>query len=317
MELVSIIVPIYNIEKYLNKCVDSLLNQTYEKIEIILVDDGSTDNSGKMCNTYSSNDNIKIVHKKNGGLSDARNYGLMYAKGNYVIFVDGDDFVDKNFVRRLYNNICQNNTDIACCNYYFYYSDDKKNVACKKVDKIITSDEALKDFFLDTHLCEVMAWNKIYKRSLFFDNNIKYPKGKYHEDLLTTYKLFVNAKKISVLSEPLYFYRQRTGSIMSSFNLKRLCMLDAIDEINEYCSKQLNTLAKEKKIFDVRLYLTCINNMIDSDLVRIDEFEQVRNRIIQDNFPIKYFKNYKKYFIGIFMIKNFCNLYVLLKRIAK
>ena len=124
---VSVIIPVYNVENYVKKCIDSVINQTYTNIEIILVDDGSTDSCGSICKEYSLRDNrILVIHKKNGGLSEARNVGLSYAKGNYILFVDGDDYIEKNMIEKLYNTILSNDSDMALCN--FFYVDENEEV---------------------------------------------------------------------------------------------------------------------------------------------------------------------------------------------
>lgn len=211
---ISIIVPIYNVEKYLNKCVDSLLNQTYKNLEIILVDDGSPDNCFKICEDYSKNENIVVIHKENGGLSDARNYGLKEASGKYVMFIDSDDFVENDMVEYLYKILKDNNADVSICNYNLFYEDNSLNNKIGveiESDLILNKYEAL-NLLLEDKIIQSFAWNKLYKRTLF--DGITYPKGKIMEDVGTTYKLFTKAEKIVVGKEPKYNYLQRSGSIL-------------------------------------------------------------------------------------------------------
>ena len=238
-ELVSIIVPAYNVEKYIKKCINSLINQTYKNIEIILVDDGSTDGTGKICDLFSKKDKrIKVIHKENGGLSDARNCGIDIATGNYILLVDSDDYVDLEIVEFLYNNLKENNADISTClpkkfkeNDNDSLKDDKKNT-----NAILKKEDALENLFYLKNLT-VSAWGKLYKKELF--KNIRYPKGKLYEDLPTTYRLFAKSNIISTNSKKMYYYLIRKGSIMNSkFNKKRMDSLYFTREQTEFVKKE-------------------------------------------------------------------------------
>lgn len=234
-ELISVIVPIYNVEKYLNKCIESIINQSYSNLEIILVDDGSKDSSGIMCDSYILKDKrIKVIHKENGGLSDARNVGLDKAKGEYIVFIDSDDWIDEKMIEILYNIIKKNNSDISICDYFLAYNEEiqtqKEDIEIINLSNI----EALKTIYdKDLGVCMIVAWNKLYKRNLFKDD-IRYPYGKIHEDEFTTYKLLYKAKKISYTNQKMYYYRQRKNSITSTFTKKRLDCLEAFDERVKY-----------------------------------------------------------------------------------
>ena len=234
-ELISVIVPIYNVEKYLNKCIESIINQSYSNLEIILVDDGSKDSSGIMCDSYILKDKrIKVIHKENGGLSDARNVGLDKAKGEYIVFIDSDDWIDEKMIEILYNIVKKNNSDISICDYFLAYNEEiqtqKEDIEVINLSNI----EALKKIYdKDLGVCMIVAWNKLYKRNLFKDD-IRYPYGKIHEDEFTTYKLLYKAEKISYTNQKMYYYRQRENSITSSFNKKRLDCLEAFDERVKY-----------------------------------------------------------------------------------
>lgn len=215
--LVSVIIPVYKVESYLRECVDSVINQTYKNLEIILVDDGSPDNCPKICDEYALQDSrVKVIHKDNGGLSDARNAGMNIATGNYWSFVDSDDVCHKQMIELLMNPIMEKKVDISCCNELFFY--DKSELSRVK-DNIVSSYEIFetKKWFLKRY--SDVAWNKIYNKQLF--DNIKYPVGRYHEDLFTTYKVCYNASLIACTTANLYFYRQRRGSIMTSPSKKR------------------------------------------------------------------------------------------------
>lgn len=230
----SIIVPIYNVEQYLENCINSILNQTYRNFELILVDDGSPDKSGEICDKYkSSDDRVKVIHKKNGGLSSARNAGLEIATGQYIGFVDSDDWIDRDMYDKLLNLAEKNEADIVQCEYLEAY-DNKIIIHNNENSEFVVLDrfEALEKLinFGKYHVNGVVSWNKIYKRTLFDD--IRFPVGKLNEDEFTTYKLLHKCNSIIFLKEKLYYYRQTPNSIMNKkFNVKRLDLLDAVKEL--------------------------------------------------------------------------------------
>ena len=219
-DLISIIVPVYNVEQYLDRCVKSLLQQTYKNLEIILVDDGSPDRCGQMCDNYAKLDSrVLVIHKENGGLSDARNTGLCSASGKYIGFIDSDDWVAPDMFEVLYNGLIGNNADISICGYYKV----QDNVVYSKYIEnavVYSKQEALQELLLDNKI-ENYAWNKLYKSSLFTDD-IKYPIDKHFEDVGTTYKLFMNAETIVVLPEIKYFYFRHPNSIVGSWKAESL-----------------------------------------------------------------------------------------------
>ena len=227
-ELISVIVPIYNVEKYLSECIDTLIKQSFDNLEIILIDDGSTDNCPTICDEYQKKDKrIKVIHKKNGGLSDARNSGLKIAKGEYIIFVDSDDFVNINFVEVLYNLCVQNNSEMAICK--FARVQEITDVDWEFLDnsyekEIMTGKEfTISVYEGKSENLGFVAWNKIYKKELFEKNKIEYPVNRYYEDTFTTFKLLYYSKKVVVTDVPLYYYRSREGSIITSnITLKKL-----------------------------------------------------------------------------------------------
>ena len=221
-EKVSIIVPVYNVEDYLERCVKSIINQTYRNIEIILVDDGSTDNSGVICDEFSKNDDrIIVFHKENGGLSDARNYGIDRAAGEYLIFVDSDDYIHPQMVEALYRAQNITDADITACDYTRdidviskVHIEDYSLLDIRTFDR----DEAMNS--VSTNGIHVMAWNKLYKKDLF--ENIRYPKGRIHEDEWILHHLLWECEKIAVISEKLYFYTYRDDSIIGQFSIRNI-----------------------------------------------------------------------------------------------
>lgn len=223
---ISVIIPVYNVEKYLVRCINSILNQSFENFELILVNDGSTDNSLEICKTYLNKDKrIKLVSQANKGLSAARNTGLSYAKGNYICFVDSDDFVEKDYLLLLLNSIEKYDSDISMCEYYLTDNKGKRYSIGKfnepKDIPVLSGKETFSYFYKSDYVANVVAWNKIYRSYLF--DNIKYNEGCFFEDELIALRLFYKAKKVSFVRTPLYNYVQRKGSIMHTpLTLKKI-----------------------------------------------------------------------------------------------
>jgi len=240
--LVSVIVPVYNVEKYIEKCVDSLIEQSYKNIEIILVDDGSNDSSPKICDAYQLKyNNIRVLHKKNGGLSDARNKGIEMSKGHYLIFVDSDDWIPKNSIEFLYNMISNNKCDIACGNILEVYTREIIEEIHDDSFYILGKSDSMKKLLYMKGITN-SASGKIYKRELF--NDIKFPIGKLYEDLGTTYKLFSNSDKIAFSNSIVYYYyKNNSNSIVNSkYSKRELDRLFFAKEELEYVKKNYSEL---------------------------------------------------------------------------
>lgn len=240
LELITIIVPVYKVEKYLSRCVDSLLKQTYKNIEIILVDDGSPDNCGKICDKYTKLDErVKVIHKKNGGLSDARNTAIPLACGQFITFVDSDDWVSKYYAEHLYKVIKKNDADLAISQFDNVFEESKqRNVSQKPIKnyKCLTSGECLKKLLYQDGV-ECCACGKLYKKEIISD--MRYPVGKLYEDILVTYECIKRSNKIAVISNIDYFYFQRKDSIQyKSFNIQKL---DGV----KHCGKMLEAVKKD------------------------------------------------------------------------
>lgn len=217
-DLITVVVPVYNVEAYLDECVASLVGQTCTNLEILLVDDGATDESGRGCDRWAEKDpRIRVIHKENGGLSDARNAGLREARGKYVAFVDSDDCIAPTFLETLYGGILREKAQVSCCAYVPF--EDGEPVPDWDTDlsdqKEMSGPELIRRIYTGHYLqVGIMAWNKLYERSLFQDNGIQYPKGKIYEDTFTTCRLLYYAPRAAVTECRLYGYRQRNGSIM-------------------------------------------------------------------------------------------------------
>ena len=253
--LISIIIPVYKVEIYLEKCIQSVINQTYENLQIILVDDGSPDNCGKICDEYAKKDHrIEVIHKSNGGLSDARNKGLEIAKGEYIGFVDSDDYIEADMYEVLYNLLKQYNADVSICNFYTV---SQGKISIKNADNGINEYnriEILKEILLDKNI-QSYAWNKLYKKELF--DEIKYPVGKKYEDIGTTFYLLEKCNKVVVTGKSEYYYINRQDSIVN--NVTESTITDYIELIMQrydYIEKNIKELSSYNKDYLKRILKT-------------------------------------------------------------
>lgn len=244
-DLISVVVPVYKVESVLGDCLDSICNQTYKNLEIILVDDGSPDNCGRICDEYEKKDHrIRVIHQKNQGLSAARNNGLEQSSGEYIAFVDSDDILHKEFYNLMMQALKYTGADMSVCNMMkIERKDIQKKFLYQKIEnpraKIISPKEACSWFYQEKYRdsTALAAVNKLYKKTLF-GTSIRYPYGKLHEDIATTYKLFCSSEKIAYVDLKLYCYIITPGSITnSSFGLKNLYALDAYREMRDYFKK--------------------------------------------------------------------------------
>ena len=233
-DLISVIVPVYKVEKYLNRCIDSIINQTYRNIEIILVDDGSPDRSGEICDAYAQMDNrIIVIHKKNGGQSSARNIGLGQAKGRYVAFVDSDDCISKEMIQVLHNAIKENNATIAACQYLPISEDMKyESISFEKSNKkpeIWTEEEAL----IQVKKCRLEVWNKLYDSEL--TKGIRFIEGIQYEDIDFTEKCLSAMKDLVYVDAKLYGYTvTREGNTASAYGAMRVA---GLGQMRDFASK--------------------------------------------------------------------------------
>ena len=306
--LVTVIVPVFNVEEYLEKCIKSIICQTYSKLEIIIVDDGSTDNSPKICDKWSLVDKrIQVIHKENGGLSDARNTALKIAKGNYISFVDSDDWLDQYFVETLLKILIEENADIAECGVAYV---DKSNQLIRErkclEEKVIKNKiDSLRSLIMENGLYQTV-WNKLYKRRVI--DSIYFEKGKYNEDDFWTYQIFDRSDRVVAISSVLYFYVQRNSSIMGSgYQIKRLDSLEARVRRMEYLQRydKLADFTKANIFYDFMFHF-------QSALKYLEPSEQkiVTNYIINAMEDITEF-NYKdsgvpkKYQIWFALFKRF------------
>ena len=263
--LVSIIIPVYNVEQYLDKCVESVIRQTYSNLEIILVDDGSPDNCPEMCDRYSKIDpRILVIHKKNGGLSEARNAGIDIAKGEYISFIDSDDYVEDNYVKILVDEMIKYNADISCGKHNVIYSDKViKHYTGKRY--VLKPEDAL-DMLLYHNDMDVSAWAKLYKKSLF--DKVRFPVGRLYEDAATTYKLIDKSSVIVLNSIPVYNYIIRDNSITNnSFSEKKLDLITSTKEMTDFIRKKYTELSSGCDRRLVYAYLSTLTQTIKDNSV--------------------------------------------------
>lgn len=241
-KLISVIIPVYNVENFIKRSIESLTNQSFTNFEALVIDDGSTDNSINIAKEIAGNDKRFIfLTKENGGLSDARNYGIERANGKYLSFLDSDDYFDDYFLEKMYHKTINENADICICDICLVKEDGGfiRNQKSKYINTI-SGEEAFTDNIQSISITSG-AQNKLYKKELFEDT--KYPKGLYYEDRATTYKLFLKSNRVAFVNESLFFYVQREGSIMNGLSKKKLDdRFIVMESINDYL--------KEKNIFD-------------------------------------------------------------------
>lgn len=280
--VISVIVPVYNVQNYMGRCVESILAQTYTKLDIILVDDGSTDASGKICDEFAKKDvRIRIIHKENGGLSDARNAGMQEARGEYYAFVDSDDYIAADYIAYLYHLMHTNQAQISSCGYEKVCEgqEDIKNSVCNENDslRVFNSHEGLFHLLYQRGMF-VSAWGRLFKADLFGD--IRFPKGKLHEDVAVLYKLYDAADRIVCGSKIKYYYLQRSDSIINvKFDKRRMDYLFFTAACIQYMAEHHPDLRKAaisrhfSACFDL---LSCIGNIGNEN---VQEYRQIVSEI--------------------------------------
>lgn len=296
-EKVSVIIPIYKVEKYIHRCIDSVINQSYRNLEIILVDDGSPDNCGKIIDEYKKSD-IRVIslHKKNGGLSDARNYGLRFATGDYIYFLDSDDYINNLAIEKLIYEARKQNADIVQGAFYYDYGTYflYDNRYFDEMDKAVELDnlEAMKELLINEKI-KNFAWGKLYKKGIL--DGIEFKKDVFFEDVFWAHKVFKRVKKYVIIHEPLYYYVQRENSISGNYSLKNLDLIkglkerleftktnykDLVDEsynaLTKACLQNYNLLFLNKKKFKDKKYRNEIKKYVN------ENYEEMKNACKND-----------------------------------
>lgn len=272
--MISVIVPVYNVEKYLERCVKSIAAQTYKDLEILLIDDGSTDKSGKMCDDFQQTDSrIKAFHKQNGGLSDARNYGIEHSAGEFISFVDSDDYIDEKMLETLHRLITENDADLAVCSAMDVF-EGKEVTQVKEIKEFnLNKVESYKYMLRGDGIPS--ACNKLYKRQTVGD--VRFPVGKLYEDGFFTPQILKRVEKTAVTSKPMYYYFRRADSITTKpFRKGDLDVIEAYDK----CVKQVKELCPEALPYAEFRYRNAYFNVLDKMLMRDDckeipEYKQV------------------------------------------
>lgn len=284
--LISLIIPVYNVEKYFDKCMQSVLAQTYSNFEVILVDDGSTDSSGKMCDEYAKKDGrITVYHKPNGGLSDARNYGVEHCNGDLVSFLDSDDYITEDYLEYLWGLMNKYDADMSCARHQVVRVNDKMP-AIKKNDYAV--EEVLNTIQMLEKLCyeSVSADTKLYKKQHLLQ--CPYPVGKFYEDLATAYKIVGQCKKIAYGSKIVGFWLKRVGSITEQkISEKQFDIFDAADEVVKYYKEhypQISSSAYFREISAGISFMTRLFSYNDRD--QKEYFYRARKRIKKYIFPV-------------------------------
>ena len=289
-DLISVIIPVYNVEKYLIRCVDSVVNQTYKNLEIILVNDGSTDSSGILCDKLAKNDaRIKVIHKENGGLSDARNIGQQESKGVYIIFVDSDDYVHVDMINSLYEQITNENADVSICGVMNVYS-NSQNPQCADTELYFTCEkkEFLKEYLIGERIPGSIC-NKLLKRSVA--NKLKFPVGKIYEDAFYHYDLISVAEKFVVNTKPYYYYYHRGGSITTKpFKNKDLVYIDIYKKYYELILENYEDLKEEGFFRFAYSYFFILDKMlIEENYSLFEEYDNIV-KFLKRN-AVKIFRN--------------------------
>ncbi len=293
MELISIIVPVYKVEPYLDKCVSSIVDQTYKNLEIILVDDGSPDNCPAMCDEWTKKDSrIKVIHKQNGGLSDARNAGMSIATGEFIGFVDSDDLIDKGFTEQLYNALKETGADISACDFREFHDDTEVSVSVNKTAQVevSTCEEAIEDIQHNRRF-RAVVWNKLYTRKILSGESFE--TGRKHEDEFFTYRLYDKASGLAYIDVPLYSYRQRPGSIMTSFSPEYLDILDAYLERIALLRKKYPRLVPTDKL---NFCMACMNLYSEVSNIDADSQREAKKHIRNCRRKIRFSRDeFRKY----------------------
>lgn len=291
--LISVVIPVFNVEKYLNACITSVLNQSYENLEIILVNDGSTDNSPVIVDQYAREDGrVRVIHKTNGGLSDARNAGMKKASGDYVTFIDSDDWVDKDFIKNLYLLMTQQKADVGISNYCRASETGRETEESMQTNPdqcvcIYNNLEALRACYLsEKHGMKFTTWGKVYRASLWKDHGINFPVGKIHEDSFTTYKVLFYSGNVVYDDSIYYHYRRTSGSIMQTESIhSRMDNLEAAEGAwRFFLEKNEKRIASLAANYYCRLYFNVYYHMLQSrtdinNRMRYENHDTMREKI--------------------------------------
>lgn len=310
MELISVIVPVYNVEKYLDECVNSILDQTYSNIEILLIDDGSTDNSPNICDFYEKQDNrVRVIHQQNGGLSLARNIGIEKSQGDFIVFVDSDDYISTDMLEVMINEMKKNieSTSILMCNFVKFDSYGnvikKNNYNLEK--EIIDKVSAIDRLIVSKDINYIVAWGKLYKKEVF--DEIRFPLNKQNEDEFVMHKVYFNCDSIICLDKCFYKYRIRDNSIMNSkFSIKQFNKLEALYDRVNFCKKHnlIDLMNKAQQMY-IAYFIDFYIKGMETLTIKKSIIRRKKIYLIKQIFYIlknKYINNREKIIIFLFAI---------------
>lgn len=277
--MISVVVPVYNVEKYIKRCVDSILNQSFKDFELILVDDGSKDSSGDICDEYAKqHENIHVIHQQNQGLSITRNRGTESAAGDFVTYIDSDDLVSDDYLETLYNLIQKYNAEVSCCGFKFFtYQKELEKDHASYSDYCLTGNQAMADMlygkFHGSSACAILIKASIAK-------SIQYSPGKFHEDDLISFRYYGAAKNVAITNKPMYFYFQREGSIMhSEYGKIAKDELDAADYIENTCKSISKEVYKASLFKKYTNYISVLFTYPDLKKIDLDTYKKVSSEL--------------------------------------
>lgn len=320
---ISIVVPVYKVENYIDRCIESLLNQSYKNLEIILVDDGSPDKCGDICEEYALKDKrIKVIHKENGGLSDARNYGIQYITGEYTLFLDSDDYIEKDCIESLLKIAKENKSDIVQSGFYYDYRNYLlyDNRYYNEEDNIINLDNfsAMEELIINERI-KNFAWGKLFKTELI--RNIPFKKGVLFEDVFWTHQVIKKIEKYTITHIPKWYYVQREDSIVAKYSSRNLDILEGLYERREFLKQYYPELvAKLNKL----IFTTSMLHYNILLKLKNSNFEECK-RVIENNIKRDYsdiYKSldnvfYKSQLIIFRFFPKFNRIPILLKRVIE
>ena len=315
----SVVVPVYNVENYLKKCIDSILSQTFKDFELILVDDGSTDNSGHICDEYDYQyEKVKVIHKENGGLSSARNAGIEIASGEYISFIDSDDYIDSNMFLNMIEALQNTNKDIAACGRVVDLWGEKEKIEFSlKKEKIYSHDQAIEEVLLLREI-DVSACDKIYRKSLF--DNIRYPEGKISEDAAIIFQLLDISNGIVHIGTPFYHYIYRKNSI-SKAKYDRRQYDSFINCINteDFISKSYPQFKKQCKVYNTQVCGALLQSVLSDSEIKNQyksDYNEFKNKFNEGYWRFLFTKgiSMKKKIKLTFVYLNFYHLFLTLTK---
>lgn len=275
MKKISVIVPVYKVEAYLRKCIDSIRNQTFSDLEILLVDDGSPDSCGDICEEYAKLDErIIVIHKENGGLSDARNAGMLRATGDYILFVDSDDYIEEDMIAYLYTNLQESRADVATCMAFDVY-DSRVETPNLAEEMVVCDAEEFYSYILRGTKIRGEIWNKLFKREVI--EGIEFPKGKLYEDIFFTADMIGNIKKAAVGTAPKYYYVHRTDSITGQPYRKQLMdIIEGYEKTYQVVCKYFPNLEEEAQCLRIWSRFIMLDKMLlEKNYKQIAEYKEV------------------------------------------